>query len=131
MVTTDLIPKKHNISEEHSKTECQCLTPPSYNSNFSEQRLEGYDKTNGRYGEVLIDTCNLCGTKWLQYFVEYEAFTKSGRWYRGIITDEVSLTVIPENAMSILQGLDWWVCGGSYYDGKISKGRGRLKLGIY
>ena len=118
------------LSKEHPTAECACLTPPLYYGNFNVKRLTGCDETNSWFGEVSIETCKQCGAKWLQYFVEYEAFTKSGRWYRGIITDEVSHTVTLQNAVSILQGLDWWICGGSYFNGKISRGRGRLKLNL-
>ena len=121
------IPK---LSKEHPTAECECLTPPLYNANFNVQRLTGYDETNNWFGEVSIETCNQCGTKWLQYFVEYEAFTKSGRWYRGVISDEVSNTVTLQNSISILQVLDWWIRGGSYFDGNITRGRGRLKLNL-
>lgn len=106
------MPKITKLSKEYPKVECECLTPPLYIANFNEQRLTGYDETNNWFGEVSIETCNQCGTKWLRYFVEYEAFTKSGRWYKGVISDEVSNIVTPQNSVSILQDLDWWIAGG-------------------
>lgn len=124
MVTAD------SPTKEHAKAECGCLTPPLYKANFKEKRLSGHDETNNRFGEVSIETCKECGNKWLHYFVEYEAFSKSGRWYRGVITDEVSKSVTPQNSVAILEGLDWWVRGGSYFNGIIRKGRGHLKLGL-
>lgn len=125
MAITVLPPK------EHIEAECGCLTPPLYGDNFNIHRLAGYDETKNRFGEVSIETCKQCGTKWLHYFVEYEAFRKSGRWYRGVITDEVSLAVTPQNSVAILEGLDWWVSGGSYFNGIIKKGHGHLKLSLY
>jgi hypothetical protein len=114
-------------------TDCLCFKPPLNYSDFDQRNLKGYDETDGRFGEVSIETCKHCGTKWLRYFVEYEAFTKSGRWYRGVVSDEVSEAVTLESAVSILEGLDWWIRGGSYFisDGKKGKkGRGRLNLGL-
>jgi hypothetical protein len=67
-----------------SGDECGCLDPHagSY-TDFESVRDVGVDKTNGRYGEVRVDRCRSCGRLWLHYFVEYEAFSESGRCYRG------------------------------------------------
>lgn len=127
----DLPPENLNFSKENTQAECGCMTPPSYNGNFDDQHHLGCDETNNWYGEVSIETCNQCGTKWLRYYVEYAAFMKSGRWYRGVITDEVSHTVTAQNSVSILEGLDWWIRGGSFFNGIIKKGRGRLQLGLF
>lgn len=111
--------------------ECSCCQPPDYQSDFDVKHFGEYDDTNGRFGEVSIETCKKCGTKWLRYFVEYEAFSRSQRCYRGIMTEEISRKVTPQNAASIIEGLEWWISSGSFFDGKHNKGSGQLQLGIY
>ena len=86
--------------------------------------MVGIDATNGRFGNVKIEVCKKCHTSWLSYQVEYEAFSKSGRWYRGIIGAESIASMSPEEAPKYLEGLAWYFEGGSYFDsnGKLSKG---------
>ncbi len=87
----------------------------------------GLDPTNGRFGEVTVDTCRACGASWLDYHVEYEGFTASGRWYRGRITAEQAATLTPAEAVPLLEALPWWISGGSYLGG-VSRGSGRLAV---
>ena len=108
-------------------SDCVCLEPPFHFTNF-DRRSVGIDETNGRFGEVSIETCLQCGRKWLRYFVEYEAFSRSGRWYRGLIADKVVDTVTPETAVTILESLNWHFCGGSYFNSTGFKHRGPLVL---
>ncbi len=95
--------------------DCRCMTPPFDHRDFDSVAL-GVDETDGRFGEVSIETCRLCGRKWLRYLVEYEAFSRSGRWYRGLVTDEIARTVRPESAVDILQSLAWRFAGGDYFE---------------
>ena len=80
--------------------------------------------TNGRYGEVTLLTCVHCGTKWLHYLVEYEAFTASGRWFRAPISEEAIATITPEQAVPFLEQQPWHFLGGSYF-----RSRGRRSSG--
>ena len=91
------------------------MRPPFHYSDFESTEI-GVDKTNGRFGEVSIETCKRCNRKWLRYFVEYEEFSKSGRWYRGLISEEVASTVTPQSAVEVLGNLDWHFSGGSYFE---------------
>jgi hypothetical protein len=75
----------------------------------------GVDESDGRFGEVSIETCRACGSKWLCYFVEYEAFSNSGRWYRGQVSEEVVRCVLPETALEMLRSLKWRFVGGSAF----------------
>lgn len=75
----------------------------------------GVDETNGRYGDVSVLTCRGCRRRWLYYFAEYEAFTASGRWIRGILPDNHPLPLTPQNAVPILNTLPWYVYGGSAF----------------
>ena len=67
-------------------TDCVCMTPPFHYSNFDSLWI-GVDETNGRFGDVSIKTYKKCNRKWLHYYVSYEGFSESGRWYRGVISD--------------------------------------------
>lgn len=95
--------------------DCRCLTPPFDYRDFESQDV-GVDETKGRFGAVSIETCKLCGRKWLRYLVEYEAFSKSGRWFRGAVPVDTAHTVTPETAIAVLEGLAWYFVGGSYFD---------------
>lgn len=103
--------------------DCVCLTPPFATSAFA-SRAVGVDRSEGRFGEVTIETCLQCGRNWLRYFVEYEAFPESGRWYRGLLPAERAGAVTPGSAVAILEALDWYFYGGSYFrtTGKIGSG---------
>lgn len=94
--------------------ECQCLNPPFDRDTFTWKEI-GIDLTNWRYGEVKLATCNKCGSLWVRYFVEFESFSSSGRWYMGQISKETSEIVKPENAVEIINSLEWHFYGGSYY----------------
>lgn len=96
-------------------TECCCLTLPSGGADF-DSTVIGVDETRGRFGEVSVETCRRCGSKWIRYFVEYEAFTKSGRWYRGLISEDAARSVTPEAAVALLESLEWRFVGGSYFE---------------
>lgn len=97
------------------ETVCRCMTPPFNYQDFDSVTI-GVDKTYGRFGEVSLETCRACRRKWLRYFVEYESFSKSGRWYRGLVSEEIARTVSPEKAIAILQSLEWRFAGGSFFE---------------
>lgn len=93
---------------------CRCITPPFHRDDFESEAI-GIDMTNLRFGEVSVETCKACGSKWLQYFVEYEAFTASGRYFRGIASLEQLQGLTPERAATVLADMTWYFRGGSYY----------------
>lgn len=95
-------------------SECRCMTPPFHRGDFDSQAI-GMDMTNLRFGEVSVETCKACGSKWLQYFVEYEAFTASGRYFRGMASAEQLQGLTPERAAAVLASMPWYFRGGSYY----------------
>jgi len=94
--------------------DCRCMTPPFMYWDFDAVPV-GVDGTKGRGGEVTLETCKACGSLWLRYFVEYEFFSQSGRWYRGLVTPEVVESLTPERAPELLQNLPWLFSGGSYF----------------
>ncbi len=98
---------------------CVCLEVAYVEWEFEDKYLG----TDHYYADISLQTCKHCGRIWLRYFYENEAFTKSGRWYRGVITAEQAKSVAAENALEYLGNLDWYLCGGSFY-GKVFKTRG-------
>lgn len=83
---------------------------------------------DSRFAEVSILVCPNCGQYWLRYFYEVEAFKESGRWYLGPVDEEQSSTVGAEDAKNILEGLDWYYYGGSYFHGRNGKSSGSILL---
>ena len=95
---------------ENSPT-CSCLEMAFARWNFDEKYLG----TDRNYADISIRRCQGCGRYWLHYHYENEAFSKSGRWYRGLISPEAADSVSAENALEILGKLDWYLAGGSFY----------------
>ncbi len=106
-------------------SECLCMTPPFNYQNFDTVSL-GVDETKGRNGEVTVETCKACGSKWLRYFVEYEWYSESGRWYRGLVTPEMLQSLKPEQAPELLSSLPRYFYGGSYFRTLGREGSGPL-----
>jgi hypothetical protein len=94
---------------------CRCMTPPFWYRHFDKKVL-GMDQATRWNGEASIERCKKCGREWLRYLYENEAFTKSGRWYCGLITPEQAQEVTANTALALLASLSWHFYGGSYYD---------------
>lgn len=94
--------------------ECPCLALGPMPGSFDETSV-GQDPTDGRYADVSIRACRLCGRLWLHYFVEHEAFTGSSRWYTGLLPAGAETGLTPERAVPLLESLPWHVHGGSYF----------------
>ncbi len=109
---------------------CRCLKPPFKGEDYDVASV-GIDETNGRYGDVEIETCKHCGQKWLRYFVEYEGFTKSGRWYRGILTPEMQQLLTPENAVQLLESLPAHFYGGSFFMTAGAESSGSISVDLF
>lgn len=85
-------------------TACACFDLTQARPPFDETYF-GQDEANGRFGDVCLQTCCACGQIWLDYHVEYEAFSQSGRWFRGSLTPEQAQTVTPKTAADLLASL--------------------------
>jgi hypothetical protein len=105
------------------------MTPPFNYQDFDSASL-GVDETNGRYGEVTIETCRACGAMWLRYFVEYEWYSESGRWYRGLITQEMLESLKPEQVPELLSSLPRYFYGGSYFRTPGREGSGPITIDL-
>lgn len=110
-------------------TDCNCMKPPFDHSEFNSSDI-GVDKTNGRFGQVSIKSCKRCKRNWLHYQIEYEGFSRSGRWYRGLLSDDIVKTATPETAIAILENLDWHFYGGSYFKTQGQKGSGHIAVDL-
>lgn len=99
--------------------DCRCLKdcPPDGVRHYSwfESTALGVDETSGRFAEVSLERCKACGRLWIRYYVEYEAFSQSGRWAAGLISEQDAATIKPEQVADYLAKLEWCIIGGSYY----------------
>lgn len=112
------------------RTNCVCMHPPLHFEDFDVQPLACSGEEPPHGGEVSVETCRHCGTKWLKYFVEYPAFTASGRWCRGAVTNEELAYLSPASSLSFLEGLPWYLYGGSFFKSTGMVGRGRFHAGL-
>lgn len=112
---------KHPASD--SDKSCDCFNVAS--RNLVEYEEMGMDENSG---EISVSVCVNCGQHWLKYFYENEAFTSSGRWYLGAIASGQLTSLTSENAKRILEELDWYHYGGSYFDGRTGKTSGEILL---
>ncbi len=79
---------------------------------------------DAKYAEVSLLRCPACGQIWLRYFYENEAFSRSGRWYLGAVSRDVTA----EDAKAVLEGLPEYRYGGSYYDGLTGVSSGPIMI---
>jgi hypothetical protein len=94
---------------------CACDSPTARYDVFVEVG-GGVDTTNGRHADVSIRRCRHCGQHWVRYHVEYEAFSKSGRWARGKIADDLAATIAVEDVAEYIDALPSYFAGGSLFD---------------
>lgn len=73
-------------------------------------------------------TCDRCGTTWLRAFLEHEAFSRSGRYYRAPVSALKPIDLPPETALSLIQAAPFKIAGGSRFDGKERAVTGAGKL---
>jgi hypothetical protein len=97
---------------------------------FKKRRTLDPDITEGRYADVAILECRLCGQLWLRYFVEYESFSRSGRWGRGRIDEITASTIQPHEGPSYLAQLPSYLYGGSWFGGEEGERSGAMHWGI-
>ena len=109
-------------------TGCVCEQGSARFNEFDAKAV-GCDETEGRFAEVTLNRCRTCNRLWLRYMVEYEAFSRSGRWARGLISEAAAETMTPERAVEHLIGLEWYLYGGSYFDGIVGRRRGHMRWG--
>lgn len=102
---------------------CACLDGPG--RQLSPLRELGMDD---HYAEASVLACRVCGRRWLRYFFENEAISRSGRWYLGHIPTAVALGITAPAAKRALEQAPYYFAGGSYYDGEIGRMAGKINL---
>ncbi len=113
----------HVAAARARQPHCACLNAPG--KHLSLQRELGMDS---HYAEPSVWACRVCGRRWLRYFYENEAFSRSGRWYLGHVPVAIALGLTADGAKRALETLPWYFSGGSYYDGRISRSSGKILL---
>ena len=88
-----------------------------------------YVGRDARLADVELAKCPACRRLWLVYRFEQEAFSRSGRWYAGVVGRDDVENLAPETAAALLERLPWHLVGGSYFDGRTSRRSGPL-LGL-
>jgi hypothetical protein len=97
---------------------------------YHKVRDAGVDTTNGRYGQVEIWQCRICGRLWLRYAVEYEAYSSSGRYFMGLITPEAANALSADGGVEYLNSLEWHLYGGSYFGGEKGRSTGKVHVDL-
>lgn len=110
-------------SEPGAEQDCACVTRAGAWRALDERYL-GTDRTNGRFADVTLRRCASCGRLWLRYQLEYEAFSRSGRWAEGVIDAATAAAITPESAAGLLAELPWHVYGGSWFGHAGKRGAG-------
>jgi hypothetical protein len=105
---------------------CTCINGESNFSDFAEVKYLGLDSDH--YGEVSISTCKNCGRYFVEYFYEHEAFTASGRRFKGLIEKERITNFTPNDALTYLNSIGWHWASGSYYHGNVHKTTAEIKI---
>ena len=77
--------------------------------------------------DVSLAQCTTCSQNWCRLFYEQEAFSRSGRWYLGAITESQARHINKENAILTLEALEWYWYGGSYFD-RVGISSGKIHL---
>ena len=113
----------------HGAPACPCWHSGANYRQFSTFRTVGVDVTHSRFAEVWVWECRDCHMLWLNYFVEYEGFSNSGRWARSVIGRPEAETISPEEATAHLERSDY-AYGGSYFDGVLGWRHGPMHWGV-
>jgi hypothetical protein len=110
--------------------ECTCLSEGPRRPDVIDERYIGRDDTGGRFADVSLLRCSRCRRLWLRYAVEYEAYSRSGRWAAAPIDQTAAVTMTPEVAAPFLDRAELCIVGGSYYGHPGRRGRGPFHWGI-
>ena len=109
---------------------CPCKAPDVPRRFIADSQSLGVDETLGRYADASIRECSGCGQPWAHYQVEYESFSRSGRWARGKISRERARTITAQEVADHIDAHAPFICGGSYFDGEESVRSVQMPWGI-
>ena len=111
------------------KLGCACEKHDLIESEYRTSSV-GKDLTDGRNADVSVIQCRLCQRIWIKYAIEFPNSPESARWYKGIIAKKEVAGMKPENAVEYLENLEWYICGGNFFDNKEVFGLGKLNLDL-
>ena len=109
------------------RASCGCAETGPRFPDMQTERAVGTDPTKGRYSKVELIRCTRCGTLWINYLVEYEAFSGSGRWGAAPIDAATAAAITPAEVPAYLEAAAWFVYGGSYHGHAGKRGTGKLR----
>ena len=101
---------------------CACLDGEARYDVFEERSIGQGENCS----EISLRTCRTCGRRWLHLLLEFEGFTGSGRWYRGLIAPDDAVTA--ENAPARFAALPGYFAGGSHFGGRVHRRSGAIPL---
>jgi hypothetical protein len=99
------------MAAKNSASACRCHQPPFHFEDY-ETSVLGDDST---WAEVSIDRCRNCGTYWLNYLIEEEHFSRSGRWWRVVVPEAEKDHLQAKNAREFIEQQASGFYGGSYF----------------
>lgn len=103
---------------------CDCQSP------INEVQFQGRHEIGmtDRFWEVSVMKCCNCGAPWLRAFLEYEAFSRSGRYYRAPVQEADLAGLTPDAALGLIETAPFKIAGGSRFDGRevVVNGAGTL-----
>lgn len=91
---------------------CRCQSPPFLYTDYTTIDL-GEDSHGA---EVSLSTCTRCGLIWLKYLIEEPHYSKSGRWWRVIVSPEQQSSIVADGARSFIEQQKEGFAGGSFFD---------------
>ena len=66
------------------------------------------------HADVSFETCKRCGANWLVYLIEEEHQTRSGRWWRVLMSTGERPALA--GARQFVEKAAWCFAGGSFYN---------------
>ena len=91
---------------------CKCFCPSFCYLDYEEEAIF---EENCRV-EVSVARCKACGQKWLKYLLEEPHYSKSGRWWRVPIQNELPPIGTAAEAKLFIEGQSWCFVGGSFFE---------------
>jgi len=91
---------------------CKCQSPPFWFEDYD--TVEVGEDSHG--AEVSLSTCRSCGLVWLEYLIEEPWHSRSGRWWRVLVSPERRSRMSPNDARDFIEQQEAGFVGGSYFD---------------
>lgn len=118
------------MTDSKSQDTCACLFNGPRHPDMTNERGIGTDTTEGRYADVTVRRCRACNRLWIRYQVEYEGYSKSGRWAEAPIDEDTAKQITPEMSAQYIERQLWYIFGGCYWGHAGKRGEGPLRWGL-